>query len=87
MRKPKFDPDLDLFSTEQLRERYRRPFGPDGVVTDRSEAYHDRIAAEIRWRVHREERRFWLLAVMTFVAALAGSVAAVFAALGYYGPR
>jgi hypothetical protein len=85
MRKPRFEAmvraDVDLYSTDQLRAEYHTAQGgSDTLIRLRnSNVSRDEIAAEIRWRIHREDCRFWLLATMTFVAAVAGSAAAVLA--------
>jgi hypothetical protein len=95
MRKPKLETavrtDFDLYSLEQLRELHRfvgepMPAGHVSVELFHSETNPEQIAAEIRWRAHREERRFWSLAVMTFVAAVAGAIAAVLAFLSWRFP-
>jgi len=75
--------DIDLYSTDQLRGKYHAAKGgyDTGIRLRNSTLRRDEIAAEIRWRVHREECRFWLLAMMAFVAAVAGCVSVVLAAL------
>jgi hypothetical protein len=78
MRKPSFEApvraDVDLYSTDQLRTEYHAAQGGhDTLIRLRnSNISRAEIEAEIRWRVRREECRFWFLAVMAFVAALAG---------------
>ena len=83
VRKPRFEAmvrdDVDLYSTDQLRaECHAAQGGYDTLIRLRnSNVSRDEIVAEIRWRIRREDRRFWLLAVMTFVAMFAAVIAAV----------
>jgi hypothetical protein len=90
IRKPFFDAEqqaeIDLYSLDQLRALYHAAEGAydRGVQLRNGTVTRDQIEAEIRWRVRREERRFWFLAWMAFAAALAGSIAAVFAVLAYF---
>jgi hypothetical protein len=73
--------DIDLYSTDQLRAEYHAAQGGrDTLIRLRnSNVSPDEIVAEIRWRIRREDVRFWILAVLTAIAALAGFVAAVVA--------
>lgn len=83
LRKPRFEgtvrDDVDLYSTDELRAEYHTAQGGyDTLIRLRnSNISREEIAAEIRWRVHREDGRFWLLAIMAFVAAIAGCAATV----------
>ena len=85
--KPRFEAmvraDVDLYSTDLLRAEYHAAKGGyDTLIRLRnSNISRDEIAAEIRWRIYREDCRFWSLAVMAFVAAIAGCVSVVLAAL------
>ncbi len=87
VRKPRFEAmvrdDVDLYSTDQLRAEYHAAQGGyDTLIRLRnSNISREEIAAEIRWRICREDRRFWLLAVMSFLAALAGCASVVLVAL------
>ena len=87
VRKPRFEPmvraDIDLYSTDQLRIEYHAAEGgyDTGIRLRNSTVRRDEIDAEIRWRIYRKDCRFWSLAVMAFVAAIAGCVSVVLAAL------
>jgi hypothetical protein len=75
--------DIDLYSTDQLRAEYHAAKGgyDTAIRLRNSTIRRDEIPAEIRWRIHRDDCRFWLLAIMAFVAAVAGCVSVVLAAL------
>ena len=81
LRKPKFDQELrdeiDLYSIDQLRAEYHAAADTSIINLRNSIAKRDEVKAEIRWRVHREACRFWLLATLAFVAAVASAIAAV----------
>jgi hypothetical protein len=87
VRKPRFEAmvraDIDLYCTDQLRAEYHAAKGSyDTLIRLRnSNVSRNDITAEIRWRIHREDCRFWLLATIAFVAAITGCTSVVLAAL------
>jgi hypothetical protein len=86
--KPRLEPgargEIDLLSTEQLRALYIGARGASMVPLLGHRASLAEIAAEIRWRLRREDWRFWLLASLTFVAAVASCASAVLAWLALH---
>ena len=84
-RKPKLEAavraDIDLYSIDQLRKFYHHAQGEHRTLLRlrNSNVTREEVEAEIRWRVHREERRFWLLATMAFIAALSGCLSVALA--------
>ena len=89
-RKPKFEPavrdDIDLYSVDQLRTFYHHAQGDDRTLIRlrNSNVGRDEVATEIRWRLHRAEFRFWLLAVMACRAAVASCASVILAGLALH---
>jgi hypothetical protein len=67
--------ELQLYTTDDLRRRYQENAGDsirlrDGILT-RAE-----LVAEIRWRLFCAKAGYWVVLVMTVIAAFAAVVAA-----------
>jgi hypothetical protein len=79
-RKPRLEAaarsDIDLYSLDQLRTFCHDAQGEVRTLIrlQNSDVTREEVESEIRWRVHREGCRFWLLAVMAFIAALSGCI-------------
>lgn len=73
--------EIDYYSTEQLRDLYHG--ATSGLIRLRNaNISREEIQAEIRWRLSRESRRFWI----TLIVAVVGTLAAVIAAVEGYKP-
>jgi hypothetical protein len=88
-RKPKLEPlaadDVALYSTDQLRAAYHHAVGSHSelVRLRNCNVTQTELVQEIRYRVAVEDRRFQLIACLTFIAAIASVAAALLALLDW----
>jgi len=91
-RKPKLEPpvadDLALYSADQLRATYHEAEGgySELVRLRNCNVTRAELVQEIRYRVAVEDRRFQLIAWLTFIAAIASIAAAFLAFMAWRFP-